>query len=246
MNDKLPYFLIKNGIKINPAKGFKIKFFIPEKYFESKYAVQTGSHFDIIGIFLYNVYKDDKPEFKEHKLFYYPTIFTSKPTDINKVNKNDIYHDDTYRELIFDENSEVISSIYCIQYATTAEAVLKMLIRGRIPKIIPYEKLHNVINDSAKLNGISFSNIAGIEGVIISESCRSRNDITKPFIIEYTENKSVKNTDYTILNIDMIPKFVSPYSAMLSYDKTIAIASAMEANELPDSVALEKILMDEI
>lgn len=246
MNEKLPYFLIRDGLKIKPNKGYSIKFFIPEKYFESKYAIQTGSYFDIIGIFLYNVYnKNGKPEFKEHKLFYYPTIFTCKPTDINKVNKKEIYDDDNHRELLFEEGSEIVTSTQCIQYATTAEAVLKMLIRGRIPKIIPYEKLHNVITDSAKLNGISFSNIAALEGVIISESCRSKNNLKVPFIKEYSENSNIKNTDYTIMNIDMLPKLSSAYSAMLSYDKVIAIAAALQNNEITDAVALERILMDD-
>lgn len=246
MSEKLPFFLIREGLKIKPNKGYTIKFFVPEKYFESKYATQTGSYFDIIGIFLYNVYdKNNKEQFKENKLFYYPTIFMCKPTDINKINKNDIYEDDTYRELIFEDGSEVITSTQCIQYATTAEKVLKMLIRGRIPKIIPYEKLHNVITDSAKLNGISFSNVAALEGVIISESCRSKNDLKKPFIKEYSENPKIKNTDYTIINIDMLPKLASSYSAMLSYDKVIAIAAALQNNEINDAVALERILMDD-
>lgn len=246
MNETVPFFLIKDNLKIKPKKDYTVKFFIPEKYFESKYAIQNGSYFEVIGIFLYNVYdKNNNSVFKENKLFYYPTLFMCKPTEINKINKNTIYSDDTHRELIFSEDSEVVSSIQCIQYATTSEQVLKMLIRGRIPKIIPYEKLHNVINDSANLNGISFSNIAGLEGVIVSESCRSKDDINKPFILEYANSKSVKNTDYTILNIDMIPKLVSPYSAMNSYDKTIAIAASLEANKISDSVALEKILMGE-
>ena len=43
----------------------------------------------------------------------------------------------------------------------------------------------------------------------------------------------------------MLPKLASSYSAMLSYDKVIAIAAALQNNEINDAVALERILMDD-
>lgn len=239
----VPFFLEQKNSTLFLKKGYTVKYYIPEKYFDSN-CMQDGSYFNLIGIFLYDVFKDGKSVFKEPKLFYYPTLFTIKPSYIKKVNDTKLYGDDTYREAVFEtEDSEPVSSIHTIKEATTAENVLKMLLYGRIPKIIPYEKLHNIINDSALLNGISFNNIAGLEGLIVSELCRDKNDISKQFIKTYNENKSTKNTDYTILNIDSIPKYVSPYSSLVSYDKTIAVAAALEANKITNASALEKILM---
>lgn len=244
MND-VPFFLEIKGSTLFPKKGYKVIFFIPEKYFDSKnITTQDGLYLNTIGIFLYNVYKDNKPIYKDNKLFYYPTLFTCKPDLINKVNDLKLYKDDTYREVIFEtSNSEVVNSIHTIKNAVTAENVLKMLLYGRIPKIIPYEDLYKLINDSALLNGISFNNIAGLEGIIVSELCRNKDDISQQFIKKYESDPKVKNTDYTFLNIDAIPKYVSAYSSLISHDKTIAIAAALEANKINDATAMEKILI---
>lgn len=243
MKDEIPYFLIRDGLKLKIKKGYTVSFFIPEKYFDSNQVKQNGSYFDVIGIFLYNVYKNGKKEFPNNKLFNFPTIFTCKPDRVNKISNNSIYKDDECREFIFDsENSEVISSTQCIQYATTAEIVLKMILNGRIPKIIPYDELYKIIDKSARLNGVSFNTIAGLEGIIISELCRSEKDYSKLFINEYEAGKC-KSTDYTILKLDDIPKYVSPYSALISYNSTISVAAALANDEVSDESALEKILL---
>lgn len=242
---QVPYFLKKDKQKLLLNNGYTIKYYIPENYFDRGMAYQDGQYLNILGLFLYDVFKNGKKEFSEPKLFYYPTLFTCKHDRIEK-GKESLYPNNEYREIIFEsEDSEPVNSIATIKNAVIAEKVLKLLLSGGIPPIVEYEEIYKIINDSAILNGISFNNIAGLEGIIVSELCRSISDIDSRFIDKYTAGKC-GNKDYVMVNLNDLPKLNNALSALTSYNKNIAVASSLNLSRNNDGSIvseLEKRLM---
>ena len=114
------------------------------------------------------------------------------------------------------------------------------VITGKIPTTIPYDKLWELFEESARLNGFSFKVSVQLFGILISGICRDSKDISKPFKDTDMSNMN----DYRPININMVPKFISPYSAIVSenWDDSLRAAILMkDKKDIPYS-PLEKIV----
>ena len=99
--------------------------------------------------------------------------------------------------------------------------------------------MHEYINYNAELNGFGYGMTAQMLGVIVSELCRDKNDLTKPFRLTDMKDQLA----YTMVSIKMLPKFISPYVAITSENADESIANAM-MNKTGAVSPLEKVMMN--
>lgn len=244
---KLPRFLSLRGNSLiynEPNKTFV--FYVPENYFKntSKISIAEiyGQYVSMIGLCNWAII-DENGKRSDLKPFNFPTMMLCKPSTIEKV-KNlqlDNTEPSDYRLLKFKQNDEVVSQIEVPQLLDNVEMVFKMaVITGKIPTTIPYDKLWEVLVTSASLNGFSFNVSVQLFGVLFSGICRDTKDISKMF-----KETSMKNmNDYRPINVNMVPKYISPYTAITSenWDDAVRAAVIMKDKENIPYSPLEKIV----
>ena len=116
-----------------------------------------------------------------------------------------------------------------------------MVTTAKIPTTIGYDKLWELFFESANLNGLSYGLNIQLFGILIAAICRDPKDFTRKFC--ETDMKDMHN--YTPINIKMVPKYISPYTALTSenWDEAVRAAVLMKGNSenTPES-PLEKVL----
>lgn len=239
---EVPKFLKKDGDKLLFNQEGELIYHIPEKYFDNGCAVIIGEYVSLLGIFSYEI-KNTNGKSSGIKTFNFPSRFMCKPYDVEKVKDYKILPDSDskdYRFLKFKKNDEVVTSTKVPQDITNVEDMYRlMVITGNIPQTIKYSELQNYFLESMDINGGNYNVNAQLFGILISELCRSKTDISKPFRL--TKNKLKNDTNYTSISIKDIPKYVSPFSAITSenWDESV-IAAIM--NDKERNIPLEKVL----
>jgi hypothetical protein len=117
-----------------------------------------------------------------------------------------------------------------------AEEFYQIFISGKLPNTIAYNDLLNLFLDNIAINGSSYQVSAQLIGVIISEMCRYKSDISKV----YRLSKSKDPTAYTMINIKDVPKLVSPFASVISENWDESIGNAL-INKNTKSSPLEKL-----
>ena len=170
-------------------------------------------------------------------------MFMCKPSEIEKV--KDLKLDNTepsdYTLLKFKKGDEVVSETRVPQLIDNVEIFFKMAIMtGKIPTTVPYDKLWELFIESASLNGFSYGLNIQLFGILIGAICRNPKDISEQF--SRTDMKNMNN--YRPINIKMVPKFISPYTALTSenWDEAVRAAVLLSDKEDTPESPLEKIL----
>ena len=244
---QLPNFLSQEGSSLVFNQENKtFVFYVPENYFKntSKISIAEiqGQYVSMIGLCNWSIL-DENGKMGRLMPFNFPTMFLCKPAEIEKVKnlKLDNTEPSDYRLLKFKKGDEVVSQTKVPQLIDNAEILFKMAVMtGKIPTTIPYDKLWEVFEESARLNGFSYKVSIQLFGILISGICRDPKDISKPF--KETDMKDMNN--YRPININMVPKFLSPYTAIISENWDDAVRAAVlmkDKKEVPYS-PLEKIV----
>lgn len=234
-----------NSLVYNKNDGSMFVFYVPENYFSNSTKIPIaeirGQYVTFIGLCNWAIIDSNG---KRGKLmpFTFPTMFMCKPFEIEKV-KN-IKLDDTepsdYRILKFRYKDEIVSQIRVPQMIDNVEMFFKMAIMtAKIPTTVPYDKLWELFMESAALNGFNYNLNIQLFGILIAGICRDPKDISKPFC----DTNMNDMTKYKPVNITMVPKFISPYSALTSenWDEAIRASILMKDKDAPKS-PLEKVV----
>ena len=218
----------------------ELVYFIPERYFESKCAISLGEYINVMGIFDYTI-EDEKGKNNGLHRFNFPTMFTCKPYKIEKVKGiklKTFTEPQDYRLLRFKKGDQAVTAVKVPMDVSNSETFYKMFIFNRIPNTIPYDELQNIFIDNIRLNGADYGLTIQIFGILIGESCRSRDDINKRF-----RNTNITNmNNYKMIPIKQIPKLVSPYTSITSENWDEAVINAVQ-NKNKVYTPLEKLLM---
>ena len=223
-------------------------YFVPEEYFDettkNPIAEINGEYVSMIGLCNYAIY-DKNGKRKMFNLFEYPTMMLCKPNEIEKVKDytiDDSIEPGDYRLLKFNKGDEVVSQTRTPQLVNNAELLFKlMLISSKVPKGIRYSTGWKEFRESMRLNGKNFKLSAQLFGMIWMTVCRDPKDISKPF--RYTDMKD--DYGYKAVSIKLVPKYISPYTAITSENFDEGLMSAILMND-KDEIAyspLEKVLM---
>ena len=212
----------------------KFIFFVPEKYFERNCAIEDGEYIELIGILNYTIVDRDSTNYaKKIGTFNYPSMFVTKPGYVERARKFQLTKDtdpQDYRLLIYEDNDidQIISSTEVPQDIANVEQFIRLFVlTGNIPKTIPYDKLHEYFLDSIKYNGGNYKVTAQLFGILLSETCRSKDDPAIPFRLSKEKIKDHNMHAYETMRISQIPKFNGPFNSLTSENWDESLIGAM-------------------
>ena len=244
---ELPKFLSLEGNSlVFNQEDSTFVFYVPETYFSNTSKIPIaeiqGEFVSSIGLFSWDII-DKNGKHSPLKPFNFPTMFLCKPTEIESVKNLQLGQSTPadYRLLKFKKGDEVVCQTRVPQLIDNVEIFFKMFIKtAKIPNTIPYNKLWELFLESARLNGFSYNLSVQLFGILIANLCRDPNDISKPF--NKTDMKNMYN--YKLINITMVPKYISPYTAITSenWDESLRAAILMKDKENAPESPLEKIV----
>ena len=244
-NVKAFEFLYKDSDSIRfKLKDKELVLYVPEKYFERGLAEQVGDRITLLGVCDYTIQDLNTGENNGLNRLKFPSLFDTIPYSIEKVKdiKLKSYTPKmNYRVLRYRKDNVVISGFKVTQFIGNVEKFISLFfILGFIINTIPYDELHEYVQESANLNGFSYGLTAQMIGIILGEICRSNKDDNVPFRLSGSSDMHA----YKSMSVRNISKHISPYTAIISEDFN---ESAMYAimNETPKDTPLEKILVGE-
>ena len=243
MKNEIPSFIeVEREKVLFKGEDKELVAYIPEKYFERKLAELEGDYINLVGIFNYTVQSIKSGKNNGLHNFIYPTFITTRPGSMEKVKEVKLIKNsepEDYRILRYKKGDIVINSTKTTRFVGNVEKVLNLFfILGYIPNTIPYDQLGDIMFESMDIFGDSYGVNAQIMGIALSEVCRDKNDITKPFRL----SKSNDMHDYKTMSIRNVSKLISPYTALISEDFDESILYAM-MNDNPKDTPLEKVLV---
>ena len=209
-------------------------------FFESKYAVIEGEYISLLGILQYNIFDDKGKSVTGFKEFKFPSIFTTRPYDIEKIKGAKVGKEEMdVRVLKYAKGDQIIVSTRVPQLTSNIEAFFKLMNSGKQSKTIPYDEVQNYYLEAARINGLNYGVTTQLIGVVISELYRDKEDLSKPFRL----SKNFDNKSYQPISIKEVPKYTSPYTAFMSENFDDAVVSSM-INKNDTYTPLEKLLTD--
>lgn len=242
---EVPKFLKLEGEALIFNQEGELLFYIPEEFFgksKNPIAQIVGSYVSTIGICDYVIVSKDGKH-SEPKPFRFPTIFLCKPSYVEKeknVKLTKTSGGNEYRVLHFHKGDEVVSQTRVPQIIDNVEYFYQlMVITGKIPTTIRYDKGHEYFTENMELNGSGYGLSMQLFGILWSELCRDPNDISKPFCT--TTMKDMNG--YRPISIKTSPNYVSPYVSLTSenFDESLRAAIVMDDEEIQYS-PLERVV----
>lgn len=222
---EVPSFLKRDGDSLLFNKDGELVFYIPEMYFDRKYAIIVGEYVNLLGVLDYAIF-DSKGKHSGLKPFRFPTVFLCKPGEMEKIKNvklTEYSEEQDYRLLKFRKGDQVVVSVKVPEMVANAEEFYKLFTSGKMPTTIRYDQIQDYFLENIRLNGADYGISIQLFGVIISESCR---DPKNPDILfRHTDMKDM--TAYSMLNIREIPKRVSPFTAVTSENWDESIVNAV-------------------
>lgn len=239
---EIPSFLKRVGDALVFNQDGELVYYVPEKFFNTNIVEIAGSYVSLIGVCDYAIISPNG-KMSEVKPFRFPTVFLCRPNSIEKVKRLKIgksKEEKDYRVLHFLKGNEVISQVRVPEIIDNVEDFFRlMVITGRIPTTIRYDKGHEYFQENIELNGSSYGLSLQLFGLLWSELCRDPKDISKPFCL--TDMKDMNG--YKPISIKTSPNYVSPYVALASeqLDESIRAAILIDDKDIKYS-PLEKIV----
>ena len=245
--DNLPKFLKREGKSLVfnlPDATFV--FYVPMNYFtDSKLPIAqvSGQYVSTIGLFNWAIIDKNGKRGKIHT-FFFPTMFLCRPAEMEAVKSLKLLDDiepQDYQILKFYQGDEIVSETRVPQLIDNVEMVFKMsIMTAKIPNTIPYDKLWEVFMEPAALNGFSYNMNFQLFGVLISRLCRDPQNPEKMFC--ETDMKNMFN--YKMIDIRLVAKYISPYTAITSenWDDALRSAILMKDKENAPVSPMEKIM----
>lgn len=237
----------------NKNDGSELLIYIPEVFFDdttkNPIARIDGEFVSCIGLLSWNVISKSGALGK-FRLLNFPTMLLFKPYEIVKVKQVSLGENlepDNYRVMKFAYGDQVIVQQHVPQIVDNVELFFKLsVISNKIPKGVSYKEGWKIFIENGLLNGINYKLSAQLFGILWSELCRDPDDISNSFRLSKT-CESGDYYNYNPISIKLTPKYVSPYTAIVSegFDDGIMAANVLSDKsdkEILNS-PLEKIIM---
>lgn len=238
MEEKLPSFIVREGLSLKFKGEGHLAFYIPEYYFDRQYILVEGDKFSLIGLFNYAIFDSNGKAMGGLRTFKFPSMFTCLPSDMDKINNvklNNESEPEDYRVLKFVNDDILVLSTKIPMLVDNIETFFKMLNSGKLPTTIPYKELHELFAENAELNKANYPASHQVLGMIVSEICRDKNDTNRPFRL--TNDKS-----YTNMNVKDVPKTTSPFAAITSENFNESMVAAINDEAFKPS-PLERLVI---
>lgn len=243
VNTDIPPFLKRDGDAILYNGTGELIFYIPEEYFgENSHIIEIqGSYVSMIGICEYALFDKNGKQLGDFKTFKFPTMMLCKPDRIEKVSGLKLgksVEKADYRLLHFTDGDEVITTTNVPMLIDSVEVFFSMMIiTGKIPTTIPYDKIHEYFLENAQLNDFSYNMNMQLFGVMLSKICRDPKDVSREFRLSPMTDMN----NYRPISIKEVPNYVSPYVSITSenFDESLMAAITSDSDKYSP---LEKVL----
>lgn len=240
-------FIKKKGEALLYSGTGEFVFIVPEMYFEKtrKCAIIEGEYINLFGAIDYTILKEGESDVtKRIHRFFFPSMFYTKPGRMEKVKSLKIGDNEPedYRLLFYKDNDidEVVTSVKTPVNIEHVERMFHLFIEnGHINKNIPYDKLQDYFFENMRLNGGSYKISAQLFGLVISELCRDPHNLSNKFSHSGAINNSMNS--YKPIPIKEVPKYISPYQAIVSENWDEGIMGAI-MNDNNIASPMEKIM----
>lgn len=248
---KVPYFLkLENNSLLFNLDDSEFIFYLSEEWFnddtKNPPAQVDGEYVTFIGLCSWAIV-DKNGKVSKPKLFRFPTMVMSKPYTIEKVKGLTLFEGDepsNYRLLRFRKGDQVISQTMVPRLMNNVELFYKMaVISSKLPKLINYEDGWQLFAENMELNDKPYGLSTQLFGILWSALCRDPKDVSKPFRFTNMDNMYA----YKMISIKLIPKFISPYTSLVSEGWDDSLMSAIMMSDQDEdkiqTTPLEKIVM---
>lgn len=238
----VPAFLKRDeeSLLFNNDEGEFI-FFVPEVYFSRNDALLLGEYVQLFGVLDYAI-TDKNGKFGKLRQFKFPTVFMTRPYNIEKVKDLKLTktsQPSEYRLLKYRKNDIVIVSVRTPQDVDNMEWLFRIfVINSRLPTTVRYDEMHEYFIENATLNGQKYKLNTQLFGILVSKIARDKNNPEKLFRL--TDIKDM--TDYSVMSVADIPKYMSPYSSIVSQNWDEAVMSSILSDKKETS-PLQQIMM---
>jgi hypothetical protein len=234
---ELPGFLkLENDSLIFTLENKELIFYVPEEFFndsKSPIAEIYGEDVSMIGICNWAIMNSDG-SVTEVRPFTFPSMMLCSPNRIEKVKDFKIPGarvSGNYRLLHFQKGDKVIKQTRVPQLVDNAEMFFKIvMITAKFPTTISYDKIWELFIYNAELNGFNYNLHSQLFGIMTSAIARSSKDPSIPYRLSGSKDLH----DYQTISIKMIPKFLSPFTSIVSENFDEALVSAILLSEKPD------------
>lgn len=222
-----------------------MEMYIPMDYFEENLAEDLGGAINVFGLLNVRVFdKDDKPGVLE--LMNLPADITIYPTSTEKMDV--VLHEGDPSEKVlvcrFVKEDKIMRS-GITQSSKSAENFVNMVIKGKIPKSVPYNKILSIWYKNLEMNGVNLGVPSTILEIILSESYRDKNKPEDPFRYKFGKNPNVDQFSYTTANMREICAKNSTFTAITFEDFDSMVAASVNRsvyNKEETTSPLEKII----
>lgn len=224
---KTPAFLKRDeeSLLFNNNEG-EFTFFVPEVYFTRNDAILLGEYVQLFGVLDYAI-TDKNGKYGKLRQFKFPTVFMTRPSSIEKVKDLKLTKTSEpadYRLLKYKKDDVIVVSIRTPQDVDNMEWLFRIfVINARLPTTVRYDEMHEYFIENAALNGQKYKLSMQLFGILVSKIARDKKNPEKLFRL--TDIKDM--TDYAIMSVADIPKYMSPYASIVSQNWDEAVVSSI-------------------
>lgn len=203
------------------------EFYIPMYYFKSStYAAEVGDHIETLGIFDVAIFENGKVI--DRKLMNIPSWVDVYISEV-ETRKVVLPHDDEPQQckvLKYNKGAKVMSSTF-VKDASNAVSYMDIITKGKMPKSVPYDYLLGMWWKNQNVNNVNLRVPSTILEMILSVSCRDKNNPNIKFAKTIGNDPKVSQFDYRMASIRQICQLASTFSAVTFEDIDSMITSSL-------------------
>lgn len=223
-----------------------LEVYIPQSYFAktSKFAQDNGDTIRVIACLTVGLFENGK--FKEYKTIKLgETIdFFVYDSEIRNMKLPGMHVEEPIRVLKYFKGHEIFDD-YIVQDAVNAQHFVEMVLKGKIPKTLAYDKMMEVWNKNLSLNNANLGVPAVNRELIASVQYRDQKSPTQTFAARLNNDPNATMYDFAMVNMRQICQFTSTFTALTFEDFDSMVTSSIKRTKehLPEPESpLEKII----
>lgn len=218
--------------------GDILDIYIPIKNFESKLAVHNGEYIHSMGIFLFSIktfdQADNNKSVRIHSMKLPLFIDFQYSSSFRYNGKLDNYPNEEYEVFRLNNNDQFIANVLIEKSSNNAVTYINSLHAGKIPTMLNYDEILQLYHETLTLSGVSLDSPSLIYELIISEACRSKSSIKKPFRVYINSAKEKDKYNYINTNINKLAMLNSTFAGLTFENMNDAILTSIERTQNND------------
>lgn len=219
------------------------EFYIPMYYFDSKWAIRGTDTIKVLGLF--NVGLFENGNFKEMKFLNLPTTIELHNYDEEERTVSFEGSPDTKCLVLKYLNGQKIMEATTIEDSENAQTFLDIIVKGKIPPTVPYNKVLTIWMKNQELNKVNFGVPSSTLEMILAVAFRDKNNMEKKFSTVIGAHPETSEYDYKMAKIREICQYASTFTAMTFEDINSMITTSVNRtreNKYEMESPVEKII----